>query len=65
MTEIKPTKFDGKRAKIIAKDHPHYNVIAECKGMSRTPLGLGMVFKDVETDIEFFVFDGKEVKWVD
>lgn len=28
--------YDGKRAKIIAKDHPWYDNIAYCRGAERT-----------------------------
>jgi len=26
--------------------------------------GFGMAFVDIETEIEFYVFDGKDVKWL-
>lgn len=58
------TKFDGKKAIVIAKDHPHYNAVAICKGADRTCAGLGMKFEDVNTYEEFYVFNGKEIQWV-
>lgn len=62
----KVTPYDGRRAKITEKSHPHFNAIAECLGAELTSLGKwGMVFKCIETEIEFFIFNGKEVKWID
>lgn len=58
------TKFDGKKAIVIAKKHPHYNSVAICKGSNRTCVGIGMKFEDVNTYEEFYVFDDKEVMWI-
>lgn len=67
MTVVKrtPSPYDGKRAKIIAKDHPWYDNIAYCRGAEHTIVGLAMVFEDVESGAEFMVFKGNEIKWID
>jgi len=57
--------YEGRRAKIINKNHFHFDAIAKCLGIQRTSIGLGYVFKCIETDIEFFVFDLKDVKFID
>ncbi len=66
MSEVKKTKFDGRQAKIIAKDHPHYGSTSECRGAQFIEaLGKwGMIFFNPNSDEEFFVFNGKDVKWV-
>lgn len=61
------TKFDGWIGEITAQDHPHYGAIVRCLGADRIPqigFGFGMAFVDIETEIEFYVFDGKDVKWL-
>ena len=61
------TKFDGWIGKIIAQDHPHYGAIVRCLGADKVAgigFGFGMAFVDIETEIEFYVFDGKDVKWL-
>ena len=60
----KQTKFDGKKALIIDKNHPHYEVTAICMGADLTNIGWGMKFKNVNSDEEFYVFDGKGVRWI-
>jgi len=56
------TKFDGKMAMIL-KGHPHAGNIAVCKGADKTPVGWAMLFMRLDTNDEFYVFDGKLVKW--
>ncbi len=63
--QIIKTDFDGKRAKITKRDHPHYDEIATCVGKKRTSIGMGFIFKSIETDVEFYVFNIKEVKFID
>lgn len=62
---LNKTSYDGKRAKITKRDHPHYDEIAICLGSKKTSIGTGFVFKDTQSDIEYFVFNIKEVKFID
>ncbi len=60
----KQTPYDGKKAMVIG-DHPHAGATVICLGAEATPSGWGMVFKNVNTDEEFFVFNGKlHIKWL-
>lgn len=63
-TVRKPTPYDGKRAEVIAKAHPHYGDIAYCRGAEMTGSGWGMVFENTETSQSFFVFKGTDIKWI-
>lgn len=63
--QYESTKYDGKRGKVIAKNHPHHNSIAVCKGAAKTGLGWGIIFKREDTKEEFFIFDGKDIQWID
>lgn len=63
--EIVATLYDGKRALITDKDHPHYNEIAECKGSQMTGIGWGMLFERIDSEERFFVFKGDKIKWID
>lgn len=64
--ELIKTEFDGKQARIIDSKHPHYNAIATCMGAEFVSgLGkYGMRFKRLDTNEEFFVFDGKQTRWI-
>lgn len=57
------TDFDGKEALVICKDHPHYNSTAICLGADYTAIGWAMKFRNVNSNEEFYVFDGKKVSW--
>lgn len=59
------TKYDGKIAVIIDKQHPHFTARAKCLGAELTNIGWGMKFIRTDTQEEFFVFDGKCVDWLD
>jgi hypothetical protein len=59
------TKYDGKRAKVTGKDHPWRDTIAECLGAKVMGGKWFMIFRDIETDIEFGVDNGNDVKWID
>lgn len=56
------TKFDGRKAMIIG-DHPHEGATATCQGAEKTPIGFGLVFKNDNTDEEFFVFKPENITW--
>lgn len=55
-------KYKGKTAEIIGV-HPHTGCTAECIGSDKTLAGLGVKFKRLDTSEEFYVFDGKNVRW--
>ena len=57
------TEFDGKRGIIIDTEHPHYGKSGISIGVQNTNAGYGMLFKADEGE-EFFVFNGKQVKWI-
>ena len=59
----KETEFDNKKAMIL-NDHPHKGEKATCIGSDKTTLGWAMKFKSDETGIEFYVWDGKDVRWL-
>lgn len=63
-TKHKKTDFFGKKAMIIGKGHPHYNATAICMGAGNTDIGWGMKFKNINTNEEFYVFDGEEVMFL-
>jgi len=62
--EHKKTKFDGKKAMIIG-DHPHEGATSICLGADKTNCGWGILFKNTNSEEEFYVFDGKNIKWID
>lgn len=55
--------YRGNKAEITG-DHPHSGCIAECIGVEKTMIGLGVKFKRTDSTEEFFVFDGKNVRWL-
>jgi len=57
------TEFDNKKAMIL-NDHPHSGEKATCLGADKTTLGWAMKFKSDETAIEFYVWNGKDVRWL-
>ena len=59
----KTTPYDGKKAVIIG-NHPHKDAVAICHGADLLPTGWGVKFKRIDDDTEFYVFNGKEVKWI-
>ena len=64
--ELIKTEFDGKKAIVVDKKHPHYGAIATCMGAEFVGAleKHGMRFKRIDTNEEFFVFDGKQTKWI-
>lgn len=56
------TQFDGKKA-MIRGNHPHAGSTAGCLGCERTNVGPGLIFKDLVTYDEFFVFKPEHVLW--
>lgn len=64
-TEIRQTKFDGRSALIIGK-HPHKGEIAICNGVARISIVGKWAMKFTNQYQEsFFVFDRKNVKWIE
>lgn len=63
--ETRETPYDGKRAKVIDKEHPWFDTICTCLRAEMTGIGWGMVFEDIETGHTFFIFKGKQIKWID
>ena len=61
--ERQKTKFDGKKALIVGKKHPHNGATCECMGLEETNVGLGLVFKRNDTNEEFFVFKPEDIIW--
>lgn len=59
----KETEFNNKKAMIL-NGHPHKGEIATCLGSDKTALGWAMKFKSDETEIEFYVWNGKDVHWL-
>lgn len=57
------TKFDGNEATIINPDHPHFESNVICLGADHTIVGYAMKFKRIDTDEEFYVFHGRQIKW--
>lgn len=49
---------------MILNDHPHSGEKATCLGADKTTLGWAMKFKSDETAIEFYVWNGKDVRWL-
>jgi len=64
-TNLKQTEFDGRRAMIIAKNHPHKGELALCIGAQfNVALGVWrMVFKNERTGQEFEVGGGGDILW--
>lgn len=60
------TKFDGKKALVIGAKHPHNGAIAVCMGAELVSAleKYGMRFERIDTKEQFFVFDGKDVKFI-
>ena len=60
------TRFDGKQAMVVDKEHPHFSAIDTSMGVEfvGTLNKYGMVFKRIDTGEEFFVFNGKQTKWI-
>jgi len=58
------TEFDGQRAK-IASSHVHGGKIAICQGADKTAAGWAMKFKEEDSGLEFYVFNGRDVKWLE
>lgn len=58
------TEFDGQRAK-IASSHAHGGKIAICQGADKTAAGWAMKFKEEGSGLEFYVFNGKDVNWLE
>lgn len=61
--EHQNTEFDGKKALIIGV-HPHTGVTAICMGADLTNAGWGMKFRNANTGEEFYVFNGKNARWI-
>jgi len=57
------TKFDNKKA-LILNNHPHSGEVAVCMGADKTNLGWAMKFKSTETQIEFYVWSGNDIQWI-
>lgn len=58
------TQFNGDLAKIIDVNHPHYEALAICKGIEKVSGEYAMRFKREDSKEEFFVFNGKQIKWL-
>jgi len=56
------TSYDNKEAFIIG-DHPHEGATAICLGCEHTNVGWGFVFKNINTEEEFFIFKPENLKW--
>jgi len=59
----KNTEFDNKKA-LILNDHPHSGETAICLGADKTTIGWAMKFRNEDTNIEFYVWNGKDVRWI-
>ena len=59
------TQFDGKKALIVGKKHPHEGKTAVCVGADVAKIinKPALIFKDSD-DHEFFVFEPKDIQWI-
>jgi hypothetical protein len=58
------TEFYGRKAIVINKGHPQCGHIGTCLGANKTLLGWQMKFRRDDTGQEFYVKDGKDVRWI-
>ena len=56
-------KYTDKKACIIG-NHPHKNTLVLCEGVTWVDNQWVLVFKNTTTNQEFFVFDHKNVQWI-
>lgn len=59
------SQFDGNKAIIIDKEHPHFDCMAICKGVEHTSVGYAMRFSRDGTKEEFFIYHGRQIRWID
>ena len=59
------TEFDGRKALVINPGHVQCGQEGICLGAEETKsLGWRMIFRNTQTGEEFYVYNGKDIRWI-